>query len=152
MIQIGTPIAEVLKRANVDFEKTKKIIHGGPMMGITMKNVNVPVLKSTSGLLCLTDYYIRKEYPCLYCGKCAEVCPTQAIYMVGKEVFIREELCRSCGACAEACPKGAITLSAFTFQSRPMYGFTGNRSMNPMSFRNFFGGKGGRHRFGRGGR
>ncbi len=86
---------------------------------------------------------------CVGCGKCAEVCPTQAIYLIGKEVFVREELCRSCGACVDVCPKGAITLSTFPFQGRPLYGFTRNRSMSPVGLRHVFGGRGGRHRFGR---
>ena len=43
-------------------------------------------------------------------GKCADVCPTQAIITLGDQIFVREGLCRACGACVEACPKGAITM------------------------------------------
>ena len=87
---------------------------------------------------------------CVGCGKCLEVCPTEALYWVEKEIFVREELCRSCGACVEACPKGAISLNTFAFQGRSIAGFTENRVMRPMSIRHFPGGGGrGRRRFGR---
>ena len=96
---------------------------------------------------------ILNKTKCVGCGKCVEACPTEALYWVEKEVFVREELCRSCGACMEACPKGAISLNTFATQGRPMVGVTGNRTMRPMSIRHFpGGGRGGRRRFGRRGR
>ncbi len=86
---------------------------------------------------------------CVGCGKCAEVCPTQAIYLAGKEVYVREGRCRACGDCVEACPKGAITMIHPSFQP-----YSANRpSRQPfgISFGAFRAGKrGGRHRHGRG--
>ena len=88
---------------------------------------------------------------CAGCGKCADVCPTQAIYLAGKEVFVREGLCRACGACVEACPKGAITMMTPFLSPYPPKGI-----FRPFHGISFGAGhpikRGGRHRFGRRGR
>lgn len=44
--------------------------------------------------------------------KCAEVCPTDALYydLKAQIVVFNKEECISCGNCAEACPFGAILL------------------------------------------
>lgn len=48
---------------------------------------------------------------CLSCGKCAQVCPVQAIAPDAEgHPLINTNLCRGCAACAEACPVQAIRL------------------------------------------
>lgn len=86
---------------------------------------------------------------CVGCGKCVEVCPTQAIYMVGKEVFVREELCRSCGACVDVCPKGAISMSGPVFQGINRGRYQRPQPMYYPGFRAFRHQGWGRRRFGR---
>jgi Fe-S-cluster-containing hydrogenase component 2 len=85
---------------------------------------------------------------CVGCGKCAEVCPTQAIQMVGNEVFVREGLCRACGACVEVCPKGAITM-----MKPSLYPYAFRGSLNDLTGINHgispFHKRGGCHRHGR---
>jgi len=87
---------------------------------------------------------------CVGCGKCAEACPTQAIYMIGKDVFVREGLCNSCGACIEACPKkGAITMSKPSFKGSSEAGFSKHLPIYSFGSRLFQHKGGSRHRFGR---
>jgi len=54
------------------------------------------------------SYYSQK---CTGCGRCAERCPTGAIYteVKGKETFLRNDRskCIGCGKCADACLSGA---------------------------------------------
>ncbi|ODS32371.1 MAG: sodium dependent NADH:ubiquinone oxidoreductase, partial [Candidatus Scalindua rubra] len=46
------------------------------------------------------------KYGCLGFGDCAEVCPTEAIYMDENNMpHVIEERCIACGKCAEICPK-----------------------------------------------
>lgn len=40
--------------------------------------------------------------------KCKEVCPRDAIEIVGKRAVINKDKCIECGKCVEACPYGAI--------------------------------------------
>ena len=41
--------------------------------------------------------------------KCIEVCPRNAITIIGHRAFINQDLCIECGKCHSACPFGAIS-------------------------------------------
>lgn len=49
------------------------------------------------------------EEICDYCGKCAEFCQYNAIFVSSEKVLIFPELCHSCGGCSIVCPRKAIT-------------------------------------------
>ncbi len=49
------------------------------------------------------------EEICDYCGKCAEFCQYNAIFVSSEKVLIFPELCHSCGGCSIICPRKAIT-------------------------------------------
>jgi heterodisulfide reductase subunit A len=54
---------------------------------------------------------------CKSCGKCAEVCPYNAITVDVKKktpAVVNTASCAGCGTCAAECPFGAITMSHFT--------------------------------------
>jgi ferredoxin len=44
---------------------------------------------------------------CLYCGRCGEVCPQNAITMSGSRLITHKGRCILCCACVKACPTGA---------------------------------------------
>ncbi len=46
---------------------------------------------------------------CVGCGRCAEVCPADAIRLEDGRASVRPN-CQGCGRCAAACPQGVITL------------------------------------------
>jgi MinD superfamily P-loop ATPase len=48
------------------------------------------------------------EELCDHCGKCANFCQYNAIFVTTKKVLIFPELCHGCGGCLLVCPKGAI--------------------------------------------
>jgi len=45
---------------------------------------------------------------CTGCETCVEVCPVEAISMVGEVAQIDQETCTECGTCIDECPVGAI--------------------------------------------
>jgi MinD superfamily P-loop ATPase len=45
---------------------------------------------------------------CDFCGKCAEFCGFNALFVAKKKVMFFPELCHSCGGCVMVCPKKAI--------------------------------------------
>ncbi|SLM32597.1 4Fe-4S ferredoxin, iron-sulfur binding protein [Desulfamplus magnetovallimortis] len=49
---------------------------------------------------------VTREDTCIKCGKCAEVCPTEAV-SVDEEVTTRAEICLRCCACVKECPTGS---------------------------------------------
>jgi MinD superfamily P-loop ATPase len=50
-----------------------------------------------------------KEKPCDHCGKCAEFCEFNALFVTPEKVLVFAELCHGCGGCLLVCPKNAIT-------------------------------------------
>lgn len=115
-VRTGTSFREVLEYAQIDWEQTVKIIAGGPMMGIAISDVDVPVVKGTSAILCFTEEEIAKGVPsnCIRCGKCVQVCPMglvpsalQKSAMYGHlDEFVKQNGmdCIECGCCAFTCP------------------------------------------------
>jgi MinD superfamily P-loop ATPase len=52
---------------------------------------------------------IVNEKMCDHCGKCADFCQYNALFVGSDEVLVFPDLCHSCGGCTLVCPKGAIS-------------------------------------------
>jgi len=52
---------------------------------------------------------VINEELCDHCGKCAEFCSNNAIFVSPEKVLVFPELCYSCGGCAIICPRKAIS-------------------------------------------
>ena len=116
-VLLGTPVGELLEFAGLDRSKLNRLIMGGPMMGFTLPDFDVPLIKTTNCLLAATSAELPPPppaMPCIRCGECAEVCPASLLpqqlhfFAIGQE---HEQLkahnlfdCIECGACAYVCP------------------------------------------------
>ncbi|MBX9763069.1 MAG: electron transport complex subunit RsxC [Pseudomonadaceae bacterium] len=116
-VLLGTPVGELLEFAGLDPSKLNRLIMGGPMMGFTLPDMAVPVIKTTNCLLASTTAELPPPppaMPCIRCGECAEACPASLLpqqlhfFAMGQE---HEQLkahnlfdCIECGACAYVCP------------------------------------------------
>ncbi len=115
-VRIGTPFADVLEGAGGLRANPKKVIMGGPMMGIAVPNLDVPVIKGTSGILALSkrSARLRNEGVCLRCGKCVSACPMglSPLYLkeaakannFDKMLALNINNCIECGSCSFICP------------------------------------------------
>ena len=115
-VPLGISVRKLIDACGDFKEEPLKIIAGGPMMGLAMRSVDVPVVKGTSGILALTSKlaYIAEESACLRCGKCVEACPmhlepTLLDHAVRKRDYETFEAhggmnCIECGSCAYSCP------------------------------------------------
>ncbi len=116
IVPVGTPLIDVLEYCGGVTKDAKRVVVGGPMMGIAQHNPNATIMKATSGILVLTDAEINQfdETNCLKCGKCIEVCPVNltptklAKYSQLDRLNDAEEngifTCMECGTCAYVCP------------------------------------------------
>jgi len=89
---------------------------GGPMMGVAIFDINVPIVKTTSGVLFLTESeaFIPPEQNCIRCGICVEHCPAGLIPTELNADIMRENSasfllhngldCIECGSCSYICP------------------------------------------------
>ncbi|MFC1771139.1 electron transport complex subunit RsxC [Candidatus Margulisiibacteriota bacterium] len=114
--KIGTVFAEILEFCGQMKASTKRLIVGGPMMGFAQPNDQASVIKTTSGLLCLTKEEIGDPEisPCLRCGSCVEHCPMGLVpseiskYVEYDRIDLATEVglldCIECGACVFKCP------------------------------------------------
>ena len=115
-VPLGISVRELLNACNGFKEEPVKILAGGPMMGLAMRSVDVPVVKGTSGILTLTEKtaYIAEESACIRCGKCIEACPmhlepTMLDHLVRRRDYATFEAhmgmnCIECGCCTYICP------------------------------------------------
>ncbi len=116
MVPIGTPISSLIAASGGLTQDIWKVINGGPMMGLAQGDLDVPVIKGTNGVLCLTlESKDQREKPvCIRCGKCVTVCPVnlQPLYFYRYErtgdLGALERLnlmdCIECGCCTYICP------------------------------------------------
>lgn len=97
-------------------ENTDKILSGGPMMGKAISSVEVPIMKGSSGVVCMNEKesHREKEHNCIRCGRCVDACPMglepYLLYMLTKHSMVTELSdhnimdCVACGSCSFSCP------------------------------------------------
>lgn len=115
-VRVGTPLVDLLAFCGGLTPDAGKVIYGGPMMGLGQFDMGVPVLKGTSGVLCLREAEVAQFEggPCIRCGHCVDVCPMGLVpSAMGllSERCVFEDLagrhvadCIECGSCAFVCP------------------------------------------------
>ncbi len=118
LVPIGTPLRFLLDYVGTK-ETLGEVILGGPMMGMAVASLDVPVTKAVSGVVALEredpDLAKRKVFPCIKCSECLKACPVQLNpSMLGQLAQAREyermagefflDQCFECGSCAYVCP------------------------------------------------
>jgi Na+-translocating ferredoxin:NAD+ oxidoreductase subunit C len=116
LVRIGTLVSEVIEECGGLKDNTRKLIIGGPMMGLAQPHANLPVIKGTSGILVLTDedVCLSESVTCIRCAKCVESCPvslmpTLIAQAAEHNLFDKAEKlhaldCFECGCCSYVCP------------------------------------------------
>ncbi|MGI6110492.1 MAG: electron transport complex subunit RsxC, partial [Eubacteriaceae bacterium] len=114
--RIGDSFSNIIRQSGGFTKEPRKIISGGPMMGVAQFTTDVPVIKSTSGILCFDEELaeLPEPTPCIRCGKCAHVCPMHlqplfiSAYSLRNRFDKAEEFhaldCIECGSCSYICP------------------------------------------------
>jgi electron transport complex protein RnfC len=118
LVRIGTPVSRLIEAAGGMPDDTGKILSGGPMMGKALNNIDVPVVKGTSGIILFpsAESLRVKVNPCIRCAKCISACAMNLEpYLIAvaseKGMFDRAEKehitdCMECGSCSYVCPAG----------------------------------------------
>jgi electron transport complex protein RnfC len=113
---LGVSVRELIDAAGGFTEEPARVLSGGPMMGFSMRSLDVPVTKGTSGILALTARSAPQleESNCIRCGRCVSACPMGLLpSSLDRAVRLRDYAefeamggmnCIECGSCAYVCP------------------------------------------------
>jgi electron transport complex protein RnfC len=124
---IGTPIDDLVS-LSAALPDTDGYIMGGPMMGITLPAVHVPVVKATNCVIAASAKLFPPPppaMPCIRCTRCAEVCPADLqpqdlFWFAQSREFGRAQAfnlfdCIECGACSYVCPSHIPLVQYYRF-------------------------------------
>ncbi len=116
LVKIGTKVSDIVDYCGGITEDLAKVVLGGPMMGFAVSTLDIPVTKTTSSVLFLTEAEIdtRPLSACIRCGWCLEACPMGlepkeiGLYVEANKAEQTEQFgvfeCFECGSCAYVCP------------------------------------------------
>ncbi|NMA95751.1 MAG: electron transport complex subunit RsxC [Clostridiales bacterium] len=116
LVPIGTQYSYIVEQCGGLKDDVKKVICGGPMMGVAQYTLDVPVIKGTTGIIFLTsdDVQVNRERACIRCAKCVEACPVYLMPLMINAYSRQQDYetcdklnaidCIECGACSYVCP------------------------------------------------
>jgi len=119
---IGSPVRDLLNFCGGLLtdgqlnDNVKKITLGGPMMGLAIPSIDLPIVKITNAILAYTAKTALppEPTPCIKCGRCLSRCPMSLMppnienaYELKKPELLKKfkvNMCAECACCAYTCP------------------------------------------------
>lgn len=126
-VPVGSSHREVLEAAGGLTGEVEKLISGGPMMGMAMASLDVPVVKTSSSILAMRRDEVAMWEPsaCIRCGKCIRVCPEFLVPVEMARAADSFDLeayqklggmeCIACGCCTYVCPAKRRLTQSFQY-------------------------------------
>lgn len=124
IVPVGTPIKDVVAFCGGYKAEPKKLIMGGPMMGVAITSDELPILKQNNAILAFDEREaaLRQPTACIRCGRCVAVCPMQLMPTKLEQAAERKDVealqslhvmtCMECGCCSFSCPAGRRLVQA----------------------------------------
>ncbi len=116
LVKVGTKVADIVEYLGGLQPGLAKVVMGGPMMGFAISSLDIPITKTTSAVLFLTEDEVdaNPHSQCIRCGWCLDACPMGlepkeiGIYVEANRAEDTEPFgvfdCFECGSCAYVCP------------------------------------------------
>lgn len=116
IVPIGTPLEAVFDFCGGFVSEPAKVLYGGPMMGISVKSLDSPILKNNNAILAFNEKeaHLPESTACIRCGRCVRACPLSLMplefargYALRDYDLLEERkvnLCMECGCCSYVCP------------------------------------------------
>ena len=113
LVPVGISYNDVFRYCGGLKPSCRKIVSGGPMMGVSQWNIEASVTRSTGALLAFSETY-GEIGNCIRCGRCVRACQMRlmpiylAAYSEAEEFDECERFgamsCVECGCCTYVCP------------------------------------------------
>ncbi len=125
LVCLGTSFQELLQLAGGAKGEPELYVAGGPMRGMRLTDLSVPVTKTVSALTVFAKNKVTAMpvSPCIRCGRCISVCPSGLVPRTlikyaeasDKEGFVKRNgmECMECGCCSYVCPAGSPLMQNF---------------------------------------
>ena len=126
LIPVGTPLRYVLEHVGIK-DDISEVYMGGPMMGVAVSNLDISVVKGTSGIVAFASKDVsrpKQVYPCIKCGACVDACPLslnpsrlgilakfEAYDTMAEDYNLMD--CFECGSCSYVCPSNIPLVQYF---------------------------------------
>lgn len=126
LIPIGTPLRYVLEEVGIN-DHLSEVYMGGPMMGVAVSNLDISIVKGTSGIVAFSQKDVsrpKKVYPCIKCAACVDACPIllnpsrlgilakfEAYDLMAQNYNLMD--CFECGSCSYVCPSNIPLVQYF---------------------------------------
>ena len=118
IVKIGTPVSALVEACGGFRVQPKKLILGGPMMGMAKADIDIPVQKANNALLAMAEDGVELAYEqmtaCIRCGMCTRSCPIGLYPQLMAQAAMKKDYeryeklyglqCMQCGSCTYACP------------------------------------------------
>ena len=124
IVPVGTPIKDVVAFCGGYKAEPKKLIMGGPMMGVAITSDELPILKQNNAILAFDqrEAQLRQPTACIRCGRCVAACPMHLMPTKLEQAVERQNVealqsldimtCMECGCCSFSCPAGRRLVQA----------------------------------------
>lgn len=124
IVPVGTPIKDVVAFCGGYKVEPKKLIMGGPMMGVAITSDELPILKQNNAILAFDEReaQLRQPTACIRCGRCVAACPMNLMPTKLEQAVERQDVealqsldimtCMECGCCSFSCPAGRRLVQA----------------------------------------
>ncbi len=126
-VLIGTPVGELVKLARPQADTTGYLM-GGPMMGLPLADLNVPVVKASNCIIATSKALfppLPRAMPCIRCTRCAQACPAdlqpQELFWFSRAKNFEKAQeyklfdCIECGCCSYVCPSHIPLVQFYRF-------------------------------------
>jgi electron transport complex protein RnfC len=138
---IGSPVRELLNFCGGILsdgklnDNVKKITLGGPMMGVAIPDIDIPIVKITNAVLAYTakSALPPEPTPCIKCGRCLSKCPMSLMppnienaYELKKPELLKKfkvNMCAECACCAYSCPAKRPLVQVMTLAKDMLYNY-----------------------------